>query len=43
MAQDNSQDEALRKALIEGEESGDAGLLYMEAIRQKAKQEEGIS
>ena len=29
--------EALRAALIEGEESGDAGLLDMEAIRQEAK------
>jgi len=31
--------EALRAALIEGEESGDAGLLDMQAIRQEAKKE----
>jgi len=34
--------EALRAALIEGEESGEAGLLNMEAIRQEAKQEAGL-
>ncbi len=31
--------EALRAALIEGEESRDAGLLDMQAIRQEAKKE----
>lgn len=40
--QANSQLEALRKALIEGEESDDAGLLDMEAIRQEAKRKEGL-
>ncbi len=34
--------EALRAALIEGEESGDAGLLDMQAIRQEAKKEVGL-
>lgn len=34
--------EALRKALIEGEESGNAGPLDMEAIRRKAKQKAGL-
>ncbi len=34
--------EALRVALIEGEKSGDAGLLDMEAIRLEAKKEEGL-
>lgn len=38
----NSQLEALRQALIDGENSGDAGLLDMEAIRQEAKQESGL-
>ena len=38
----NSQLEALRAALIEGEKSGSAGLLDMEAIRKEAKQEEGL-
>jgi hypothetical protein len=38
MTQDDSQYEALHKALIEGEKSGDAGILDMEAIRQEAKQ-----
>lgn len=33
---------ALRQALIEGEESGDAGELDMEAIRQKAKKKVGL-
>lgn len=32
----------LRQALIEGEESGDAGELDMDAIRQKAKHEAGL-
>ncbi len=34
--------EMLRTALIEGEESGDAGLLDMEAIRREAKQEASL-
>lgn len=38
----NSKLEALRAALLEGEESGNAGLLDMEAIRQEAKQELGL-
>jgi len=38
----NSQLEALRSALIEGEESGTAGLLDMEKIRQEAKKEAGL-
>jgi len=33
---------ALRKALLEGEESGDAGLLDMESIRKTAKQNAGL-
>ncbi len=37
----NSKLEALRAALIEGENSGDAGILDMEAIRQEAKKEAG--
>ena len=37
----NSKLEALRAALAEGEESGDAGALDMEAIRQAAKREAG--
>ncbi len=43
MAEYDAQIDDLRKALIEGEESGDAGLLDMEAIRQEVKQREGIS
>lgn len=39
----NSKLEALRAALIEGEESGDAGELDMEAIKSEAKQEAGLS
>ena len=35
--------QALRQALIEGEESGDAGELDMEQIRQEAKQEAGLT
>ena len=35
--------EALRQALIEGEESGDAGELDMRAIRQEARKEAGLS
>jgi antitoxin ParD1/3/4 len=34
--------EILRAALIEGEESGDAGPLDMEAIRREAKKEVGL-
>jgi antitoxin ParD1/3/4 len=33
---------ALRQALTEGEESGDDGLLDMEAIRMEAKQDAGL-
>lgn len=39
----NSKLQALRNALLEGEESGDAGMLDMEAIRQEAKREAGLS
>ena len=35
----NSNLEALRQALIEGEESGDSGLLDMDAIRREAKKQ----
>ena len=35
--------QALRRALIEGEESGDDGLLDMEEIRQEAKREAGLT
>ena len=35
--------EALRQALIEGEESGDAGELDMNAIRQEARKEADLS
>jgi len=35
--------QALRQALIEGEESGDAGELDMEQIRQEAKHEAGLT
>ncbi len=38
----NSQLKALRAALLEGEKSEDAGTLNMEAIRDKAKKEEGL-
>lgn len=34
--------EALRQALIEGENSGDDGLLDMDAIRLEAKREAGL-
>ena len=34
--------EMLRNALIAGEESGDAGELNMQQIRQHAKQEAGL-
>jgi antitoxin ParD1/3/4 len=39
----NSKLENLRQALIEGEESGDAGKLNMNAIRQEAKKEAGLT
>ena len=39
----NSKLENLRRALIEGEESGDAGILDMQKIREQAKKEAGIS
>ncbi len=32
----------LRQAIIEGEESGDAGILDMEEIRQSAKRKAGL-
>ncbi len=35
--------EALRRALIEGEESGDAGILDMEEIRLEAMCETGLT
>lgn len=38
----NSKLEALRAALIEGEESGDAGELDLEKIRIEAKKEAGL-
>ena len=38
----NSKLEALRAALIEGEESGDSGELDMEEIRIEAKKEAGL-
>lgn len=38
----NSKLEALRVALLEGEESGDAGVLDMEATRNEAKHEAGL-
>lgn len=38
----NSQLEALRQALIDGENSGDGGLLDRQAIRKEAKQEAGL-
>jgi antitoxin ParD1/3/4 len=38
----NSKLEALRQALIDGEDSGDARILNMEAVRQEAKQEAGL-
>lgn len=34
--------EALRAALIEGEELGDAGVLDMDAIKKEARQEAGL-
>ena len=39
----NSKLENLRQALIEGEESGDAGELDMNTIRQEAKKEAGLN
>ncbi len=38
----NSKLEALRNALIEGEESGDDGELNMQQIKQEAKKEAGL-
>ncbi len=38
----NSKLQFLRNALIEGEESGDAGELHMETIRLEAKKEAGL-
>lgn len=38
----NSKLEALRQALIEGEESGDNGILDMGEIRLEAKKEAGL-
>lgn len=38
----NSQLQSLRMALLEGEESGDAGELNVEAIRLEAKREAGL-
>ncbi len=38
----NSKLQILRTALIEGEESGDAGELHMETIRLAAKKEAGL-
>ncbi len=35
--------EALRQALIEGEESGDAGELDLKAIRSKARRRAGLA
>ena len=35
--------EALRQALLEGEESGDAGELDMNAIRREARKEAGLT
>jgi len=35
--------EALRQAIFEGEESGDAGILDMEEIRQEAMREVGLN
>jgi len=38
----NSTLNLLREALIEGEESGDGGILNMEEIRMEAKKEAGL-
>ncbi len=38
----NSKLQFLQTALIEGEESGDAGELHMESIRLEAKKEAGL-
>jgi antitoxin ParD1/3/4 len=38
----NSKLQALRNALIEGEDSGDAGELSMESIKLEAKKEAGL-
>jgi antitoxin ParD1/3/4 len=42
MEQEEQKLEALRQALIEGENSGDAGELDMEAIRRNAKKKAGL-
>ena len=39
----NSKLQSLRNALIEGEESGDAGELSIELLRQEAKKEVGLN
>ena len=39
---DTAEREALRKALIEGEESGVAGPLDMERIKREAREREGV-
>lgn len=39
----NSTLQSLRTALVEGEQSGDAGELDMEAIRLEAKKEAGLN
>jgi antitoxin ParD1/3/4 len=38
----NSTLQSLRTAIIEGEESGDAGELNLEAIRQEARKDAGL-
>jgi antitoxin ParD1/3/4 len=38
----NSKLQALRNALVEGEQSGDAGELSMESIKLEAKKEAGL-
>jgi len=38
-----SEVEALRRAIIEGEESGNAGELDMEEIRRRAKKKAGLT
>lgn len=43
MEQEEQKLEALRRALIEGEESGDAGPLDMEEIRRNAMKKVGLS
>ncbi|MFK8021514.1 MAG: type II toxin-antitoxin system ParD family antitoxin [Pseudomonadales bacterium] len=43
MEEDEQKLEALRQALIDGENSGDAGELDMGAIRRKAKKKAGLT